>query len=98
MSAADLPHIRHPKMTEYDYVNMVAVVNGQATPEQAKAAMDWVMGEACGVRYLPLVTAGEDAGRRATDIALGRALVAEFIRELMRPETLKRIKRHETQR
>ena len=80
-----------PRMTEFDYVNMIAVVSGQATSAQAKDAMEWVMREAARVQDQPFMLGGED-GRRATDFAAGRMYVGQLIRELMHPETLRRIK------
>jgi hypothetical protein len=80
-----------PKMTEEDYVNMLAVVNGQASPQQAKSAMEWVMREAARVQDQPFMLGGED-GRRATDFAAGRMYTGHLIRQLIHPDTLKRIK------
>ena len=80
-----------PHMTEFDYVNMVAVVSGQATSAQAKDAMEWVMREAARVQDQPFMLGGED-GRRATDFAAGRMYVGHLIRELMHPTMLQRIK------
>lgn len=86
------PGIVPAVMTEFDYVNMVAVVSGQAKPEQAKAAMEWVMREAARVSDMPFMLGGED-GRRATDFAAGRQYVGHLIREVMQPATLERIRR-----
>lgn len=67
---------------------MVAVVGGTATPQQAKAAMDWVMREAARVADLAFQLGGED-GRRASDFAEGRQYVGHQIRRLLQPATRK---------
>lgn len=80
-----------PHMTEEDYVNMLAVLDKRATPQQAKSAVEWIMREAARVQDQPFMLGGED-GRRATDFAAGRMYVGHLIRQLVQPETLRRIK------
>jgi len=87
------PGIVPAVMTEEDHVNMIAVVTGQSTPAQAKAAMEWVMREASRVTDQAFMLGGED-GRRATDFAAGRQYVGHLIRELMLPATVARIRKN----
>lgn len=85
------PGIIDPAISELDIAAMVACVNGNATPMQAKHAIDWIMREAARVHDLSFQFGG-DEGRRLTDFAEGRRYVGMQIRRLLQPETLRIVK------
>lgn len=79
--------IIHPHITVDAVTAIVACVDGKATPQQAKLALDWIMGEAARVPDLSFQLGGED-GRRATDFAEGRRYVGHLIRQMLHPKTM----------
>ncbi len=85
------PGIIEPEITELDIAAMVACVNGNATPQQAKHAIDWIMREAARVHDLSFQFGGEE-GRRLTDFAEGRRYVGAQVRRLLQPATLREVR------
>jgi hypothetical protein len=79
--------IIHPLISIDAVTAIVACVDGVATPQQAKLAMDWIMQEAARVPDLSFQIGGED-GRRATDFAEGRRYVGHLIRQMLHPKTM----------
>jgi hypothetical protein len=66
-----------------------AVVDGRATPDQAKIAFEWMLREACQLGQAVMVLGGED-GRRATDHLLGRQYAGQMVRRVISPEFYQR--------
>lgn len=73
------------RITSPEIVAINAVVDGRATPEQAKMAFEWVMREACQYGRTAMVLGGMD-GQRATDHLLGRQYVAQLIHRVISPD------------
>lgn len=82
------PGIVEPAFDVDDIAAMQACVRGNASPQQAKRAIDWVMAEAARVHDMSFQLGGEE-GRRLTDFAEGRRYVGHQIRRLLQPETLR---------
>jgi hypothetical protein len=79
--------IVHPFITVDEVTAVNACVDGKATPQQAKLAIDWIMREAARVPDLSFQLGGED-GRRASDFAEGRRYVGHLIRQMLHPKTM----------
>ena len=68
-----------PARADYpDVMAVRAVAKGEATPDQQKRALDWIINEACG-RYNWSFTAGQ----RETDVNLGRQRVGISITDIV---------------
>jgi hypothetical protein len=66
-----------------DVTALQALERGEATPDQQKRALRWIIGGACGTYDLAYRPGGED-GARDTLIALGRQFVGQQIVKLLR--------------
>jgi len=71
---------------EYEIADVAAIqglLRGDATPEQQKRALDWIITHASGVHEQTYYPGGEE-GRRNTDFAEGKRFVGNSIIKLTR--------------
>lgn len=83
--------IVEPATQEYHVLAFLALADGVASEGQQKAAMEWLLKEACRFTsntYAEVLAAGGD--ERDVIFALGRQHVAHLIRAMAFPETLKK--------
>lgn len=78
-----IPPVFQPAEWELaDASALQALERGNASPDQQKRALTWILRDACGMGDF-LYRPGED-GRRDTDFALGREFPAKQIVKLLR--------------
>ncbi len=80
-----------PVLTAAEVVAVQACIEGQATAEQAKMAIDWIMREAARVPDLSFRPGQPDY----TTFNEGRRYVGILIRYMLLPETLAEAREHD---
>lgn len=82
-AAEDHAPWKPPAYDNADAAAIQALVQGNATPEQQKRALDWIVNKACGTYDLPYRPGGLD-GDRDTSFAIGKQFVGQQIVKLMK--------------
>jgi len=84
MSKAKLPDANPVRPADWEVADAAAIqalARGDASPDQQRRALDFIMYEIAGTRDLSFRLGGED-GRRATDFADGKRFVGLQIAKL----------------